>query len=230
MRPYPSARIRLLVSSAALNSRAGRTSLATRHSAGHPDAVALEVDVFDADQAGQRFAADSFAALRRSWLRRTDGMGRPAGHLAAEPRPACARSDAALEDHPAACACGPVAHDAGGTPASRPRSPPVSARPLASCGTQPRVLTGSVQATRPRQGPWPPCGHRERPGQPTRGSWTSLSRPRCTASSSTRTTPPWPIMVGSRPEFDRCAVSRRHRSARTVAAGHVFVQNLRRGQ
>jgi hypothetical protein len=39
-----------------------------------------------------------------------------------------------------------------------------------------------------------------------------------------------PHTRGSRPGSDPCAVSRRHRSARTAAAGHAFVQNLRRGQ
>jgi len=36
-------------------------------------------------------------------------------------------------------------------------------------------------------------------------------------------------MVGSRPGCDRCVASRRFRSARILATGHAFVQNLRRG-
>jgi transposase-like protein len=43
--------------------------------------------------------------------------------------------------------------------------------------------------------------------RPTRRSWTSLSRTRGTASSSTRTTRSKPIMVGSRPDSDPCAIS-----------------------
>jgi len=36
-------------------------------------------------------------------------------------------------------------------------------------------------------------------------------------------------MVGSRPGFDRCGVSAHSDPARILAAGHAFVQNLRRG-
>ena len=55
-----------------------------------------------------------------------------------------------------------------------------------------------------------------------------MFRPSCTRSSSTPTIPSKPTTAGSRPGYDRCEV-KRFRSAQTLAAGHAFVQNLRRG-
>jgi len=36
-------------------------------------------------------------------------------------------------------------------------------------------------------------------------------------------------MVGSKPGFDRCVASRRSEPLEFLAAGHAFVQNIRRG-
>ena len=36
-------------------------------------------------------------------------------------------------------------------------------------------------------------------------------------------------MVGSKPGFDRCVASRRSDQLESFAAGHAFVQNIRRG-